>query len=97
MTDRRLTSHDIDDAAAALLAVHDDFLAGRDVDRALADKLHRATIFGAAAYDACPMADAATAVMVRAFLIALIDPMNPQLDYLRAQSPTNAERDTTHD
>lgn len=87
-----MTAEQIDATAAALLAVHDDFMAGRAVDEAIAQKLHRAAIFGAAAYDACQMADAAPGAMVRAFLLALIDPLNPQLDYLRAVQPTDEER-----
>lgn len=91
MTDA-LTTDKIDAMAAALLAVHDDFMAGHAADEAVAKKLHRAAIYGAAAYDACPMQDAAPGAMLRALLIALIDPMNPQLDYLRAVQPTDEER-----
>lgn len=45
-----------------------------------------ASAFGAAAFEACPMADAAPTAMMQAFLQALADPSDPRLDYLRAKN-----------
>lgn len=76
----------IRDAAQMLLALHDGFLAGRDVDMADAKTVGIASAFAAQAYAVCPHRDAAPSAMTRAFLMALIDPMHPDLDYLRAQN-----------
>lgn len=48
-----------------------------------------AASFGSAAYEAADDADQGTAAMLRAFLTALIDPLSPDLDYLR-QDPAAA-------
>lgn len=72
------------EAAKAMLTLHDDFMAGRPVDRAQADRMHLAACFGAAAHDACGNVDAAPIAMLRAFLVALIGPASTDLDYLRA-------------
>ncbi len=46
--------------------------------------------FGAAAYDGVPDANAAAVAYGRAFLMALIDPLHPGLDYLRADPSSGA-------
>ena len=55
------------------------------------DAMGRAAAFGAAAYDACPMQDAAPIAMMQAFLQALTDPSDPRLDYLRAKNQPRKE------
>lgn len=74
------------EAAQMMLEIHDGFMAGRDVGMAEAKTLGRASAFAAQAYAVCPHRDAAPSAMTRAFLLALIDPMHPDLDYLRAQN-----------
>lgn len=51
----------------------------------------RAASFGAAAYDAHPMRDAAPVAMMQAFLQALADPSDPRLDYLRAKNANTSK------
>lgn len=74
------------EAALAMLDLHDGFLAGKDVDLAAANRLHLAASFGAQAFAVCPEPDARPSAMLRAFLLAMIDPMHPDLDYLRAKN-----------
>jgi len=76
----------IREAATMLLEIHDGFLAGRDVDMDAAKSLGLASAFGAQAFAVYTHMDAAPSAMTRAFLLALIDPMHPDLDYLRAQN-----------
>jgi hypothetical protein len=82
-----VTAPDAPDALQAagrhMLALHDDFLRGGDVDIAAANRLHLAASFGAQAFAVCPIPDARPAAMMRAIALALIDPMHPDLDYLR--------------
>lgn len=73
-------------AAKELLDSYDAFLAAMDMDDADMERFHdvcAAMNFGAAAYEAGHGHQAAHA-MGRAFLLALIDPSHPDLDYLRA-------------
>lgn len=70
-------------AGRHMLALHDDFLRGGDVDIAAAKRLHLAASFGAQAFAVCPIPDARPAAMMRSIALALIDPMHPDLDYLR--------------
>ncbi len=70
-------------AGRHMLALHDGFLSGADVDIAAAKRLHLAASFGAQAFAVCPIPDARPAAMMRAIALALIDPMHPNLDYLR--------------
>lgn len=83
---RDIPTAGIRDAAQMMLELHDGFLDGRDVDMADAKTLGLASAFAAQAYAICPMRDAAPSAMTRAFLLAVIDPMHPDLDYLRAQN-----------
>lgn len=77
--------------AKALLHNHDAFMAGQPCDEAIEKRLSSAACFAAAAYDAAPMEDAAPAALTRAFLLALIDPLHPDLDYLRADPEAGAK------
>lgn len=73
--------------AEHLLAAYDAFLSGlpiTDAQKATADHVARAAVFGSAAYDAGICDGQATHAMIRSILVALIDPMHPDLDYLRA-------------
>ena len=73
--------------ARYLLAAYDAFLSGRPIteaQKATADHVARASAFGSAAYDAGICDGQATHAMIRSILVALIDPMHPDLDYLRA-------------
>ena len=75
------------DAAKAMLAISDGFMDGKTgYDNAAARRLFRASSFGAQAFAICPVPDARASAMLRAFLVALIDPAQPDLDYLRAKN-----------
>lgn len=74
----------IQQAALTMLQTHDAFMSGAPCDKDLDRHVTLAACFGAAAYEAAPCADSGTHAMLRAFLLALIDPMHPELDYLRA-------------
>lgn len=72
--------------AAELLKSHDDFLRAAPMDRESLERssaVARAISFGAEAYDRGHGHQAMHA-MGRAFLLALVDPAHPDLDYLRA-------------
>jgi hypothetical protein len=72
-------------AVKELLDSYDAFLAAMEMDDADMERFHTvcaAINFGAAAYEAGSGHQAAHA-MGRAFLLALIDPAHPDLDYLR--------------
>jgi hypothetical protein len=81
-----MTIQGLIEAGRAMLDLHDDFLAGKDVDTKEADHLFLAASFGAQAFAVCPIPEARPSAMLRAFLTALIDPMHPDLDYLRAKN-----------
>lgn len=73
-------------AAAELLKSHDDFLSAAPMDHDSIERsaaVSRAIRFAAAAYDQGHGHQAMHA-MGRSFLLALIDPSHPDLDYLRA-------------
>ena len=72
-------------AGGDLLAIHDRFMDGMAGGDNLASKrLFLAACFGAEAFKTCEIEDAAPGVMLRAMLLALVNPMDPRLDYLRA-------------
>ena len=78
--------------AKALLDSYDAFLAAMEMDDADMERFNAvcaAINFGAAAYEAGHGHQAGHA-MGRAFLLALIDPSHPDLDYLRA-NPKSGE------
>lgn len=73
-------------AAAELLKSHDDFLRAAPMDDESLERskaVSRAISFAVEAYDRGHGHQAMHA-MGRAFLLALIDPAHPDLDYLRA-------------
>lgn len=79
-------------AAKEFLDSYDAFLAAMEMDDADMERFHavcNAINFGAAAYEAGNGHQAAHA-MGRSFLLALIDPSHPELDYLRAD-PSSGE------
>ena len=79
--------------ASELLTAYDKFMSGAPIsraDEATARAVAIAACFGVAAYDAQPHPSAATHAMARSFLLALINPAHPDLDYLRA-SPAAGE------
>lgn len=80
----------VQEAARVLLAVHDGFMDGEPYDKTEADRLFLSASFGAQAFAICPQPEARPSAMLRAFLLALIDPTDPQLDYLRAKNVVRA-------
>ena len=82
-------------AAQEMLEAVDTFMSGADLtedQRTLSDAAHKAGCYAAAAYDAhVPKSGGECHSMTRAFLLALVDPLSPELDYLRAQPEAGAE------
>ena len=71
---------------AAALSLYDRFMSGggiTDDERKQVDQIALAAAFGSTAYEAGMDADQGTHAMMRSILLALVDPMNPDLDYLR--------------
>ena len=70
-----------------LLALHDRFMSGGSItedEKRLADSIALAAAFGAEAFVRHAGCEGgATNALTYAFLTALIDPMSPDLDYLR--------------
>jgi len=80
------------DIARHLLESYDLFMAGGEMDPKDTERFRAvcaAISFGAAAYEA-GIGHQAGHAMGRSFLLALIDPSHPDLDYLRA-SPESGE------
>ena len=82
-------------AAQEMLEAVDAFMSGDDLSedqRLMADAAHKAGSFACAAYDAhVPKSGGECHSMTRAFLLFLVDPLHPHLDYLRAQPAAGAE------
>ncbi|GHC12698.1 hypothetical protein GCM10007291_07490 [Gemmobacter nanjingensis] len=78
-------------AARQMLTNHDAFMGGDPCDEAMEQRLSRAACFASAAYAAAPMEDAAPAALMRAFLLALVDPLHPDLDCLRTYPEAGAK------
>lgn len=73
------------DIARHLLESYDTFMSGGEMDPKDTERFNSvcaAISFGAAAYEV-GQGDQAAHAMGRAFLLALIDPAHPDLDYLR--------------
>lgn len=72
---------------AQMLDVRDRQLSAEpisDVQRLAADQIALAGSFAAEAFERYPLCDGgAVAALTRSFLLALIDPLHPDLDYLR--------------
>jgi hypothetical protein len=81
-----LTTHQ--QSAHEMLSAIDTFMDGKpltDEQRELQSVVARAGCYASAAYDAhVPKSGGEHHAMTRAFLLALIDPISPDLDYLRA-------------
>lgn len=77
-------------AAADMLAVWNEWLSGRGGDQEKADRLSLAACFAANAYEVHPFADGAPNALMQAFLQAMVDPLHPDLDYLRAVPESGA-------
>ena len=78
-------------AARLMLDNHNAFWGVQSYDKPLNDRVTLAAVYGVAAYEAAPCDDSGTAAMARAFLTALIDPLHPDLDYLRADPAEGAK------
>lgn len=78
---------------AEMLALHNRMIGGdpvSDDERKAAERIVLAAAFGCQAFMQHRCCDGgATLAMLRAFLTALVDPMHPDLDYLR-QDPAAA-------
>lgn len=75
------------DAARDMLAALDGFMSGAKLTEKQEELNKAATLagcFAAAAYEAAPGGGADVHALTRTFLLALIDPADPALDYLRA-------------
>ncbi len=75
------------EAAAEMLDAIDKFMSGKPLtgeQSELQDRVFKAGIYAAAAYDAhMPKSGGEGYTLTRTFLMALIDPLNEDLDYLR--------------
>lgn len=77
----------VQDAAQRLLSAYDASMSGEGAtpdQRTDAAAVRLCAAYGAAAFMAAPDQDHGAHAMARAFLLALIDPLHPDLDYLRA-------------
>jgi hypothetical protein len=81
-----------DRTALEMIAAFDHFLAGGDGNHILALEVAAESMFGAMAYELALDRDQAATAMCRAFLIALVDPAHPDLDYLRAALPPRVQQ-----
>jgi len=76
-----------------LLETYDKFMAAEpitDAEKQVSDAVAVAACFGVSAYEAGMNAHHGTHAMLRSFLLALIDPLHPDLDYLRADPASGA-------
>lgn len=82
-------------SAQEMLEAIDAFMSGAALtedQKALADAVHKAGCYAGGAYDAhLPKSGGEYHAMTRAFLLALVDPLHSELDYLRAQPSAGAE------
>jgi hypothetical protein len=74
---------DVEIVAKKMLKEHDNFMSGWPYDKEVCDRLITAASFGAQAFAVCPIPDARPSAMLRALLLALVDPTHRELDYLR--------------
>lgn len=76
-----------------LLEVYDNFMAAEpitDAEKEIVDVVVVASSFGAEAYKAGMDAHQGAHAMLRSVLLALIDPLHPDLDYLRTDPASGA-------
>ena len=92
MTDQTTstTAPDPITVAARMMLDNHNALGGPSYNSALGLRALSAAIFAAEAQRAADDYDAAPIALMRAFLIALIDPLHPDLDYLRADPASGA-------
>ena len=85
---------DCQNAARKMLDAIDAFMAGEkltDRQREIQDTVAKAGCYAAAAYDAyAPKGGGEYHAMTRSFLLAIIDPLSPELDYLRSDPSAGA-------
>ena len=77
-----------------LLEVYDKFMAAEpitDAEKRIVDAVTVAASFGAEAYEMGMGAHQGATSMIRATLLALIDPLHPDLDYLRTNPALGPE------
>ena len=77
-----------------LLEIYDKFMAAEpitDAEKEISDAVAVASCFGAAAYEAGMDAHQGAHAMLRSVLLALIDPLHPDLDYLRTNPALGPE------
>ncbi len=80
-------------AARIMLGALDGFMSGShltDAENEAQKAVSIAGSFAAAAYEAAPGGGADVHALTRSFLLALIDPTDPDLDYLRADPAAGA-------
>lgn len=87
-----MTQHQ--NSAQEMLDAVDTFMSGKPLtvqQQELQDVVTKAGCYAAAAYDQHhPKGGGEYYAMTRAFLLALIDPLSPELDYLRAEPSAGA-------
>ena len=80
-------------SAAELLAVYDGFMQGAkltETQHEMQKAISAAGCFAAAAFEQAPSGGSDLHALTRSFLLALIDPTHPELDYLRADPAAGA-------
>ena len=80
--------------AKTMLAAYDKFMSGKKVtadEKAIADHASKVAAFASQAYEWGFDPGHAAHAMTRAFLCAMIDPMHPDLDYLRIVPSSGAD------
>lgn len=76
-----------------MLCAYDAFMGGDQIsehEKQVSGAVAIAASFGSVAYDNGYDSDQATHAMARAFLLALVDQLHPDLDYLRADPASGA-------
>lgn len=76
-----------------LLAAHERFMSGQPIslsEKTAADSVALAACFAATALNRAMTVESGIAALTRAFLLALVDPLHPDLDYLRADPASGA-------
>lgn len=86
-------TEEIKASARVMLGTLDGFMSGSsltDADNEVQKAVSLAGCFAAAAYEAAQGGGADVHALTRSFLLALIDPTDPALDYLRADQAAGA-------
>lgn len=85
-------THSID--ALKALDAYDKFMRGSDLtddENTLVTRITKAAIYASAAYAEGMCEGSSTHAMLRSFLCAMIDPLHPDLDYLRTVPASGAD------